>query len=137
MNFGGISMPPAKPEQIDRMLALVADAEKSKRYLEALKAATVEYRAAEAKAVKEQRVLEAKRKEDEEAIARERKDLETREAALAAEEARRRLAVDALEKAAAEKDARSEALLAQRTRDADAAAKLRQQLQAAVDKIAA
>jgi hypothetical protein len=132
-----VSSVAAKPEVIDQLLRLVTDAERSKEFLKALKAATVEHRAAEQKAVQELRKLDVGRAEFETRVTKERRELEARETAWAAEEGRRRAAVEVLEKVAAEKDARASALEAQKTRELETVTKLRRELQSAVDKLAA
>jgi hypothetical protein len=107
------------------------------KFLKALKAATVEYRAAEQKAVRELRELDAARSQHQETIARERRDLERAQAAWAAEEGRRRLQLEQDEALTAKLREQAERKHAEAEEAGKAVSALRAQLQHTIDKIAA
>jgi hypothetical protein len=135
--FGGTTTILPKAADLGAFLELLRDPEKVREAVSKLAADAERNEKAVTAIRREQRAREHEFAERERELAERAAELQRAQTAWTGEEARRRAAVEALEQAAAEKDARSEALLAQRTRDAEAAAKSRKELQAAVDKIAA
>jgi hypothetical protein len=103
MNFGGVSMPPPKAEQLDLLLALLADPAKSQKYLQELKAATSAHAKAQASAVQAQRKLAEEKAAHEAAVTKEaaahREQLDRERAAWNAEQAKRLGEIERMETA--------------------------------------
>jgi hypothetical protein len=135
--MGMSSMAPPRREQLDRLLALLADPQRAKAHIEDLKVAAERHAKAYAQLTRERAAFSREQDEANAGIAKERQALERDREAHGRDVAQRLAAADAKETAAAKLLERAEVLLAQRQTDADAAARLRAQLQQAVDRIAA